>query len=391
MNNPERIKRWRLVCGGDEQPAASDGLSDREMRIETALNALYQRDKGAMDNNKQNRKGGLGGSSPRVARWLGDIREFFPSSVVQVIQKDAFTRLGLKQMLMEPEFLSALEADVHLVADLISLGRIIPDKTKHTARLVVEKVVAELMAKLEAKTLQALMGAVNKAKRTRKPRFADIDWHKTIRANLRHYQPEHGSIVPETLIGYSRKKRQAQLDEVVLCIDQSGSMANSVVYSAIFAAVMASIPSLKTQYIAFDTAILDLTDLLSDPVDVLFGVQLGGGTDINQALAYCDQKIANPAQTHFILISDLCEGGNTEAMLARVQAMIYKGINVIVLLALSDDGKPWHDEKNAHAIAAMGAPVFACTPDQFPELMAVALLRGDVGDWAAGNKIALIS
>ncbi|ESS72761.1 VWA containing CoxE family protein [Methyloglobulus morosus KoM1] len=391
MNNCERIKRWRLACGGDEHAARADGLSDRDIRIETALNALYQRDDGAMDGQKQNRKGGLGGSSPRVARWLGDIREFFPSTVVQVIQKDAFTRLGLKQMLMEPEFLSALEADVHLVADLISLGRVIPDKTKHTARQVVAKVVAELMAKLEAKTIQAVLGAVNKAKRTRKPRFADIDWHKTIRANLRHYQQDHNSIVPETLIGYSRKKRQAQLDEVVLCIDQSGSMANSVVYSAIFATVMASIPSLKTQYIAFDTAILDLTEKLSDPVDLLFGVQLGGGTDINQALAYCDQKIAHPGQTHFILISDLCEGGNKEEMLARVQAMIYKGINVIVLLALSDDGKPWHDDNNAHAIAAMGAPVFACTPDQFPDLMAVALLKGDVGEWAAGNKIAIIS
>lgn len=382
-----RIRRWRLACGGDEQSAAGDGLSGNDQRIELALNALYLADQQA-DGNK--RKGGLGGSSPRVARWLGDIREFFPAPVVQVIQKDAFSRLGLKQMLMEPEFLSALEADVHLVADLLSLGRVMPEKTKHTARQVVAKVVAELMQKLQSKTVQAVLGAVNKAKRTRHPRFADIDWHKTISANLRHYQADYGTIIPETLHGHARKKSQARLDEVVLCIDQSGSMASSVVYSAIFAAVMASIPSLKTQYIAFDTSIVDLTEELADPVDVLFGVQLGGGTDINQALAYCDDKIGKPAQTHFILISDLFEGGNNDEMLSRLQAMINKGINVIVLLALSDDGKPGYDERNARAMADMGAPVFACTPDQFPDLMAVALLRGDIAAWAAGNEISVV-
>ena len=381
-----RIRRWRLACGGDEQSAAGDGLSDRDQRIEQALNALYLTDQ----QGGKKAKGSLSGSSPRVARWLGDIREFFPAPVVQVIQKDAFSRLGLKQMLMEPEFLAALEADVHLVADILSLGRVMPEKTKHTARQVVAKVVAELMQKLQSKTVQAISGAVNKAKRTRHPRFADIDWHKTIAANLRHYQADYGTIILETLLGHARKKSQASLDEVLLCIDQSGSMATSVVYSAIFAAVMASIPSLKTQYIAFDTSIVDLTEELADPVDVLFGVQLGGGTDINQALAYCDQKISKPTQTHFILISDLFEGGNNDEMLSRLQGMINKEINIIVLLALSDDGKPGYDERNARAMADIGAPVFACTPDQFPDLMAVALLRGDVTAWAASNEISVV-
>ncbi|OAI25595.1 MULTISPECIES: VWA domain-containing protein [Methylomonas] len=388
MNDKQtRIRRWRLACGGDEQSAAGDGLSERDQRIEQALNALYLADQ---QGGGKKGKGGLGGSSPRVARWLGDIREFFPSAVVQVVQKDAFNRLGLKQMLMEPEFLAALEADVHLVADLLSLGRVMPEKTKHTARQVVAKVVAELMQKLQSKTVQAVLGAVNKAKRTRRPRFGDIDWYKTITANLRHYQPDYNTVIPETLHGYARKKSQARLDEVVLCIDQSGSMANSVVYSAIFAAVMASVPSLKTQYIAFDTSIVDLTEQLADPVEVLFGVQLGGGTDINQALAYCDSKITRPALTHFILISDLFEGGNNDEMLGRLQTMINKGVNVIVLLALSDDGKPGYHDGNARTMAAMGAPVFACTPDQFPDLMAVALVRDDIAAWAAGNDISVV-
>jgi len=381
MNRNERMRRWQLALGGDDQSC----LSERDQRLSLALSALYNaapRGKG---------RGGLGASSPRVARWLGDIREFFPTPVVQIIQRDAFERLNMKSLMLEPEFLSTLEADVHLVADLISLRSAIPEKTKDTARQVVRKVVQALMARLELKTVELVRGALNRSQRTRRPRSADIDWGRTIGANLRHYQAEHKSIVPETLIGHSRKsKTQANLDHVVLCIDQSGSMASSVVYASIFAAVLASIPGIGTKLICFDTAILDLTDQLSDPVEVLFGVQLGGGTDINAALAYCEQKIDQPSKTHLVLITDLYEGGDAQSMLARVAALKQSGVNVIVLLALSDDGHPGYDSNHAEKIAAMGCPVFACTPDQFPDLMATALMRQDIQQWAAAQDIALV-
>jgi hypothetical protein len=378
---PDRERRWRLALGGDE----SDGgcLGDRDSRLDRALNALYGDKTGP-------RKGGLGASAPRVSRWLGDIREFFPAPVVQVVQKDAFERLGLKRMLLEPEFLAALEADVHLVADLISLGAAIPAKTKETARQVIEKVVAELMARLEQKTTETIRGALNKSRRINRPRHADIDWPRTIRANLRHYQPDYRAVIPETLIGYGRKARRADIDEVVLCVDQSGSMASSVVYSSIFAAVMASIPAVATQLVCFDTAIVDLTDKLADPVDVLFGVQLGGGTDINQAVAYCEGKIERPTKSHLILITDLYEGGDAQELLNRIARLIGLGVNVIVLLALTDTGRPSYDPELAGAIAAFGAPVFACTPDQFPDLMACALRRDDVHAWAAKEDIKLV-
>jgi len=381
MNETERLRRWQLAIGDEEQA----GLSERDVRLSAALSALYNapsRSKG---------RGGLGASSPKVARWLGDIREFFPTSVVQIIQKDAFERLNLKSLMLEPEFLSTLEADVHLVADLMSLRSAIPDKTRDTARQVVRKVVDELMARLQHRTHETLRGALNRSQRTRRPRHADIDWARTIGANLRHYQVEHGTIVPETLIGHSRTSRtQANLDHVVLCVDQSGSMASSVVYASIFAAVMASVPGLSTKLICFDTAIVDLTEELSDPVEVLFGVQLGGGTDINAALAYCEQRIEHPSKTHLILITDLYEGGDAKSMLARVAALKQSGVNIIVLLALSDDGHPGYHANHAEQIAAMDCPVFACTPDQFPELMAAALTRQDISQWAGARDIALV-
>ena len=378
----EKSRRWHMILGGDE-PEFTHTLSDRDKRLSQALTALY-------GDGSDGKKGGLGRSAPKVAKWLGDIREFFPSSVVQVVQKDAFERLGLKQMLLEPEFLAAMEADVHLVADLVSLRSAMPDKTIDTARLVIKKVVDEMLAKLQSKTTEAIKGAVNKSKRTHRPRFNDIDWGRTIQANLRHYQADYQTVIPETLVGFMRQNRQTDLDEVILCVDQSGSMATSVVYSAIFAAVLASIPALKTRLVCFDTVILDLTDELADPVQVLFGVQLGGGTDINQAVAYCGDKIERPTQTHLVLITDLYEGGNEKELISRVANLKRQGVNVIVLLALSDDGRPAYDEQLAKVMASLGCPVFACTPDEFADMMATALKREDMATWASDRGIKAV-
>jgi Mg-chelatase subunit ChlD len=310
---------------------------------------------------------------------------------VRIVQKDAFERLNLKALMLEPEFLSTLEADVHLVGDLIALRAAIPGKTLETARQVVRKVVDDLVRRLEHDTREALRGAINRSQRTRRPRHANIDWPRTIGANLRHYQPHQRTIVPETLVGHTRhSKSRAELDHVMLCVDQSGSMASSVVYSSIFAAVMASIPGLSTKLICFDTSIVDLTEQLAVPVEVLFGVQLGGGTDINAALAYCEKQIENATKTHMVLITDLYEGGDADSMLARVAAIKQSGLNLIVLLALSDAGHPAYDAKHAEAFASLGCPVFACIPDQFPSMMAAALSGRDLQSWAAEQDIALI-
>lgn len=380
-DDEERSRRWTLALGIDEE---ASGLSDTDRRMSAALSALY-------DVDEKKGRGGLGGSAPRVAKWLGDIREFFPTSIVQVIQKDAFERKGLRQMLLEPEMLAAIEADVNLVADLVSLRSVMPDKTKAVARTVIGKVVDDLMQRLERRTSDAIRGALDRSRRTHRPRFQDIDWPRTIHANLRHYQAAHRSIVPETLVGFSRRRRRiADLDEVVLCVDQSGSMATSVVYASIFAAVLASLPVVSTKLICFDTAILDLTSELADPVDVLFGVQLGGGTDINRAIAYCADRIERPSKTHLVLISDMYEGGDAVDLVTRVGRLISQGVNVIVLLALTDLGRPSYNPDLSGRVAALGAPVFACTPDQFPDLMAAALRREDIHVWAARNDIRLV-
>src|SRR5262249_11743301 len=203
MSDTERLQRWRLVLGSESDEPLGVTLDREALAIDQALQALYG---GPGDADEQNRRGGLGASSPAVARWLGDIRNFFPSSVVRVMQKDALDRLGLEKMLLEPELLASVEPDVHLVGTLLSLGGVMPAKTKETARIVVRRVVEDLERRLANPVRQAVTGALNRATRTRRPRAAEIDWHRTIRANLRHYQSDHGTIIPETLIGHGRRR-----------------------------------------------------------------------------------------------------------------------------------------------------------------------------------------
>ncbi|MEV6069479.1 VWA domain-containing protein [Nocardia sp. NPDC052001] len=375
-------RRWRLVLGGAAE-ASVGGLGGAEdVAMDRALGALYDAD--ARNGASGRRSGGLGGSAPQVARWLGDIRRYFPSTVVEVMQRDAVDRLNLTELLLEPELLEAVEPDVHLVGTLLSLNRVMPETTKATARTVVEKVVREIERRIAAQTIAAVGGALNRAARVSRPKLRDIDWDRTIRKNLAHYLPEQRTVVPERLVGYGRKAQAVRRD-VVLAIDQSGSMASSVVYASVFGAVLASMRSLKTSLVVFDTAVVDLTDKLADPVDVLFGTQLGGGTDINRAIAYSQSLITRPADSLFVLISDLYEGGVRAEMLRRIRSMKESGVQVVVLLALSDEGAPSYDRDNAAALTALGVPAFACTPDRFPDLLAVALDRGDVQRWAHVN------
>ncbi|GGJ54916.1 VWA domain-containing protein [Deinococcus roseus] len=375
-NNSSRLERWRLILGG-QQDGTGCKLQGEALRMDRALEALYDSD----------RSGGLGSSAPKAAAWLGDIRKFFPSSVVKVMQKDAFERLGMERMLLEPEFMENVEPNVHLAATLIGLQSVMPNKVKDTARLVVRKVVEDLERKLAEPMREAVTGSLNKAIRNNRPRHNEMDWNRTIRANLKHYQQEYRSIIPERRIGYGRKK--SALRDIVLCIDQSGSMGTSVVYSSIFGAVLASIKAVSTRMVVFDTEIVDLSDQLSDPVEVLFGIQLGGGTDINRAMAYCETLIERPEETIFILISDLYEGGDQKAMIRRAGHLKASGVQVVALLALNDDGQPSFDHRVAEAFAAFDIPSFACTPDQFPDLMAVAIQRRPISEWAASQNIVL--
>ncbi|MBE9040010.1 VWA domain-containing protein [Oscillatoriales cyanobacterium LEGE 11467] len=385
-NEFEYRRRWRLILGGGEadeidrgeSPCDGNGKGDRGADVELdptdrivdrAMESLYGSE----------RYGGLGSSSPNLARWLGDIRTYFPTSTARILQQDAIDRLDLHHLLLEPEMLSAMEPDVRLAADLLSLDRVMPHTTKDTARKVIAEVVLALARQLTAPTTAAVRSARGRSIRNFRPRHGELDWQQTIRANLKYYQPEYRTIVPVARIG--RTPSKSSLPEIILCIDGSGSMATSVVYASIFGAVLASIDSIDTYLVGFDTSIVDFTDRLQDPIEVLFGMQLGGGTDIDGALVYCQGLIRTPHQTILVLISDLYEGGDPELMLRRVAQLTEMGVQVVVLLALNDEGAPDFDRQNAQRISDLGIPVFACTPDRFPDLMGAALNGQNLDRW----------
>lgn len=370
-----RSARWRLVLGQQEEAGSASeagqgkpgnkpegGLSPAEQGMDDALEALYGESHG----------GDLSKSMPDINRWLGDIRRYFPESMVQVMEQDAIRRLSTRQLVKSPELLAQVEPDAELAATLLSLRKVMPAETQDTARQVVARLVKEVMARLDLPLRQAIEGRIDRSTRARRPRrLQEINWSRTIRANLRHYQPEQQTIVPERFVAYGR--RRFSLREVVLCIDTSGSMGSSVVYSSIAAAVMASIPSIRTRLVMFDAAVVDLSDDLSDPVGLLFGLRLGGGTNIDRALAYCQEIIIRPRDTVLILITDLFEGGDKGALVRRAATLKADGVNLITLLALNDKGAPRYNQTIAQQLSELGVPSFACTPDRFPQLMADAL------------------
>lgn len=370
------LERWRLILGRAADPENDHSLSGEQAGMDQVLEALYDTD----------RQGGLGRSSPNVNRWLGDIRRYFPGPVVQLLQRDALERLGLKQLLLEPELLAAVEPDVHLVGVLLSLQKVMPAQTRDTARQVVRRIVDALEQRLRLSLQEAVRQALNRSARNRRPRSNEIDWRRTIYQNLKHYQPELRAIIPERVVGFGRKGRA--LRHIILLVDQSGSMAGSVVYAAIFAAVLASLRSVQTHLVVFDTAVADLSEQLHDPVDLLFSTQLGGGTDIHKALSYAQTLVQTPQDTILVLISDLYEGGNRTGMFKKVHALQQSGVTMIALLALSDDGAPGYDHENAAAFAALDIPVFACTPQLFPGLMAAAIARQNIREWVGYHNIS---
>jgi Mg-chelatase subunit ChlD len=367
----ERLRRWRLVLGGPSEPSTGP-LDGRDARIDAALSALYDGPSSAAGRSSGGQRGGLGASAPAVIRWLDEVRDLFGPSHVQLLQRDAVDRLGLTRLLVEPELMASLVPDVELVGILMTLASALPERAKAAARQVIAKVVEDLDARLRYPLQESMRGALRHAARTSRPQLRDLDWDRTIRANLQHYQSDLSTIIPEHLVGYGRR-RQGLDRHVIVAVDQSASMAASAIHAAVLASALGQVRTLKTSLVVFDTAVVDLTDLMADPVDVLMSVQLGGGTDIHRAVSYCATLIERPRDAVVVLITDLYEGGAPEPLLARLGELRRQGVTVLVLTALSDTGSPSYDSDVAAAILDLDIAVGSCTPDQFGNLLAAAL------------------
>ena len=390
MEINEQIRRWRLVLGQESEERfsgmADTSLSPEQDLMDQALAAIYNY-KHTWQGSGSSQSGGHGPSDPQISHWLGDVRSLFDKELVKVIQNDAINRCGLKQLVLEPELLENIEPDTNLAATILMLKDQIPKRSKESVREFIKKIVEQINKLLEQDIKHAVTAAVNKRKHSPIPSAKALDFKTTITRNLKHYNKELETVVPEHFYFFERSSiTAANKWTIILDIDQSGSMGESVIYSSIISCILASMASIKTRIVAFDTNIVDLTEKSSDPVDLLFGFQLGGGTDINKSVAYCEQFIENPSKTLFFLISDLYEGGNRAALLRRIEDMKSSGVTVISLLALADGGKPYCDEQMAQKIAGLGIPCFACSPQLLPELLEKALKGQDLSQLAKTGK-----
>lgn len=391
------VSRWRLILGEAvqgklEELAGSEALqlTEEEAIMDAALAAIYDDTdasyssggSGRGSGSSAGRGAGGGRGSVNLSRWLGDVRSLFAEDVVSIIQNDAIERRGWKQLLFEPELLASVKPDIQMVGTLMALKGKIPERTKETARLLVKAVVDDLMARLQEDMRRAVTGALNKRQHTPLPSLSGLDWKRTIRRNLKHYDRERNILIPEKFYYFDRARRNKEWT-VILDIDQSGSMAESVIWASVTGAIFASMPALDTRVVVFDTEVVDLTEQCADdPVDMLFGVQLGGGTDINKSVAYCESFIEEPKKTLFILVTDLYEGGNQAALVRRMREMRESGVRTLCLLSLSDSGRPFYDERLARQLSRDGTPCFACTPGMLPELVAGALQGRDMSELA---------
>lgn len=382
----DRYQRWRLVLGkrvedqmsqqrcAGGRGAAGEATLSREMgEMDGALGAIYDVEE-TQPEEQAKRGAGLGSSQLKVSTWLGDVRKYFESDVVAVIQQDAIEKKGLRELLFEPELLRDVTPSVELVGTLMSLRGMIPEQTKETARQVIRAVVEEIRKRMQAEIERAVRGALDRSRHQPIPSLPNMDWKRTIARNLKNYVPSLRTIVPDRFFYYARQQRRREWN-VIVCMDQSGSMADSVVYGSVMGSIFASLPALETHVVAFDTEVVDLTAQLSDPVDLLFGIQLGGGTDINRAVGYCQGFVGNPQRTLFILLTDLFEGGNESALVRRLEEMAASGVRAMCLLALSDSGVPSYDHDLAKKLANVGVPCFACTPGVLPQMLE-AVLKG---------------
>lgn len=385
MEIREQMKRWRLILGEEsqEQFDTMDGadnaqLSQEQWLMDQALAAIYNKNS-AGSFGPGGRGAGKGPSNPQITRWLGDVRTLFDKELVKIVQADAMERCGLKQLIFEPELLEQMEPDMNLATTILLLKDQVPKRSKDSVREFMAKIVEEINKLLESDIRRAVTAAVNRRQHSPIPSAAALDFPTTIRRGIRNYNRELGKIIPEHYYFFDRTtKTAANKYTVILDVDQSGSMGESVIYSSIISCILASMAALKTRIVAFDTQVVDLTEKCEDPVDLLFGFQLGGGTDINKSIQYCRRFVENPKKTLFFLISDLMEGGNRAGMLRNLEELKASGTTVVCLLAIADGGKPYYDAQMAQRIAAAGIPCFACSPQKLPVLLERALKGQDL-------------
>ena len=376
MNNPQAatLARWRLVLGKYARDRIDVGMSAEQQRIETALDFLYSREyrgRGVRDADPSRGPSGasLDPSQLTIPHWLSEVRELFPKETVAVIEKHALDRYGLTELVTDPEILRRLEPSFELLKILLTFRGHLQGEVLNEARRVIRAVVEEIKQRLAAEIRRAFSGRLNRFQHSNLKMAQNLDWRGTIRKNLKNFDTRRKQIAVEQVLFFSRIQRRLPW-RIILCVDQSGSMASSVIYSGVMAGILSGLPLIDVKLVVFDTSVVDLSNHIDDPVELLLSVQLGGGTNIGQAMQYCEQLVEDPHRTIVVLISDFCEGAPPSSVLASCQRFREGGVKLLGLAALDETASPSYDIQMAEMLAAHGMDIAALTPKKFAEWLA---------------------
>lgn len=373
--NASSLNKWRLILGkySNEQIGfGEDGSSFNYMDMDALLDYLYSREYGEEDGVRRergNRKGSLDPSNLTVPSWITKIREVFPKETVEILEKHALDKYELTELLTDKEVLEKLEPNKELLKNILQMKHLMKGEILETAKEIVKKVADDITKKLESDVKKAIVGRVNKNKSSLIKSSRNIDYKRTIKANLKNFDTEENRLVVDKVYFNDRVKKYNPWN-VIIAVDESGSMLDSVIHSAIMAGIFSKLPMLKTNLVIFDTEVVDLSGYIDDPVTTLMSVQLGGGTNITKALQYCETLIENPHRTMVILVTDLYEGYGYGNMYATSKSIIESGAKLIVLTALDMESTPTYDKNAAQKMASLGAEVGAMTPGGLSEWIA---------------------
>src|SRR4051794_8955034 len=375
MQDPQTLARWRLVLGkvAEAHGISCSGQGDAE-RVERLVGFLFEPGEGRAGGGSSDRSAGLGPSQLTVPDWVDAVNELFPHQAKEVMQRELVRRRGLAEILEKPELLEKIEPNLELVKTLLTHRELLNPKTRVLARKVIDRVVEELKRKMQVQVEQAITGALRKDRHSPRKVFRNLDLKTTLRRNLQHYDVPSGKILVDRLYFYAAERRKRPW-HVIVVVDQSGSMLESAIFSAVMASIFAELPAVTTSLVLFDTQVVDLSEHVGQPVDVLLSIQLGGGTDITQALMYANGLVRQPSRTIVVLITDFYEGRNEDDLVAQARLMADGGIRLVGLGALGYDARPAYNKSTASKLRKVGMDILVCTPEKLAECMA-RIIRG---------------
>lgn len=361
----KNVSRWRLVLGkyAEQSLPGSGGLQGGDARLDRALEYLYGREYQGRGLREGVAPGSLDPSQLTLVTWLNQVRELFPQDTVEVIEKHALDRYGMTELVTDPQTLERLEPNQQLLRTLLSLRGHLKGDVLHLARRIIRKVVEDIRRQLEPQVRQALSRRINRFRHSPMAVLQNFDVRGTIRKNLKHFDVQRQQLVIEQLRFFERNNRRLPWD-IVLCVDQSGSMADSVIHSAVMAGILAALPAFRVRIVVFDTSVVDLSGHADDPVETLMRVQLGGGTDIAQAVRYCTQLVENPHRTVLVLVTDFCEGAPPGELVRAVKHLAQARVKLLGLASLDSQAHPVYDRQMAERLAACGMEIAALTPQK---------------------------